>query len=80
MILYWPNAEYKLKEWNEPQRLFTTNACTTEEAALEQIRFWRDEYKFDICRAWIGVMSTKSNEKAEIDVTEQMFSDSRKGF
>ena len=79
MILYYPNAECKVNGAMETQRLFTQTAYTTEEAAMEQIRFWRDEYRFDIQRAWIGVMSTKGDEKAEIDVTEQLFSDGRKG-
>lgn len=78
MILYYPNAECKVSGASGTQRLFTKTAYTTEEAALEQIRFWRDEYRFNIQRAWIGVMGTKGDEKVEIDVTEQMFSDGRK--
>ena len=79
MVLYYPKVECKVKGMKETQRLYSKTAYMTEEAALEQIRFWRDEYRFDICKAWISVMSTKSDETAEIDVTEQMFSDGCKG-
>lgn len=48
MKLYWPMAIT-----TDGEKLFTYEPALTEEGAIRQIDFWKNEYGFQIERAWV---------------------------
>ena len=61
MKLYWPMAIIKRgKEWDIQH---TYDAAMSYEKAMDAIKIWRDEYKFEIISFWIDV--TDNGKKIE---------------
>jgi hypothetical protein len=78
MKLYWPMAIIKRgKEWDIQH---TYDAAMSYEKAMDAIKIWRDEYKFEIISFWIDV--TDNGKKIErstpyvyLDLVKELWAD-----
>lgn len=51
---YWPCCEYRDSN-GETQTISTSDSAFSLDKAKDQIKIWKDHYKFDIISAWIDV-------------------------
>ena len=78
MKQYWPMAIIKRgKEWDIQH---TYDAAMSYEEAMDAIKIWRDEYKFEIISFWIDV--TDNGKKIErstpyvyLDLVKELWAD-----
>ena len=78
MKQYWPMAIIKRgKEWDIQH---TYDAAMSYEKAMDAIKIWRDEYKFEIISFWIDV--TDNGKKIErstpyvyLDLVKELWAD-----
>ena len=78
MKQYWPMAIIKRgKEWDIQH---TYDAAMSYEKAMDAIKIWRDEYKFEIISFWIDVTDNgkkidKSTPYVYLDLVKELWAD-----
>lgn len=78
MKQYWPMAIIKRgKEWDIQH---TYDAAMSYEKAMDAIKIWRDEYKFEIISFWIDVTDNgkkieRSTPYVDLDLVKELWAD-----
>ena len=75
---YWPMAIIKRgKEWDIQH---TYDAAFSYERAMDAIKIWRDEYKFEIISFWIDITDNgkkieRSTPYVDLDLVKELWAD-----